>query len=83
MARNKEEQNFEQSLRALEEVVERIETGELSLEDSLAEFEKGVRLVKFCNQRLNDMEKRIEVLMKDKEGKLQLTLLDDLDDEKD
>jgi exodeoxyribonuclease VII small subunit len=42
------------------------------LEDSLAAFEAGVGLVKHCNQKLNEVEKKIELLVRDKEGKLQL-----------
>jgi exodeoxyribonuclease VII small subunit len=69
---------FESALDDLEQVVEQLESGELSLEDSLAAFEKGVGLVKFCNQKLNEVEKRIEMLVKDKEGKLQLKAFEDL-----
>ena len=65
-------QSFEAALEDLEQVVEQLESGDLSLEDSLAAFEKGVGLVKHCNQKLNEVEKKIEVLVKDKEGKLQL-----------
>lgn len=69
---------FEVALEDLEEVVEQLESGELSLEDSLAAFEKGVGLVKYCNQKLNEVEKKVELLVKDKEGKLQLKPLEDL-----
>ena len=48
----------------------------MSLEDSLTAFEKGVGLVKYCNQKLTDVEKKIELLVRDKEGKLQLKALD-------
>jgi exodeoxyribonuclease VII small subunit len=65
-------QSFESALENLEQVVEQLETGELSLEDSLAAFERGVGLVKHCNQKLNEVERKIEILVKDKEGKLQL-----------
>ncbi len=71
-------QKFETALEELEQVVEQLESGELSLEDSLSAFEKGVGLVKICNQKLNDVEKKIEVLVKDKEGKLQLKPFEDL-----
>ena len=67
---------FEAALEELEKVVERLESGELSLEESLAAFENGVKLVNFCNQKLNDVEKKIELLVKDKEGKLQLKPLE-------
>ena len=65
-------QTFETALEQLEQIVEQLESGELSLEDSLAAFEAGVGLVKRCNQRLNEVEKKIELLVRDKEGKLQL-----------
>ena len=63
---------FESALEELEQVVDRLESGELSLEESLEAFEKGVGLVKYCNQKLNDVERKVEILVKDKEGKLQL-----------
>jgi exodeoxyribonuclease VII small subunit len=71
-------QSFESALENLEQVVEQLETGELSLEDSLAAFEKGVGLVKHCNQKLNEVERKIEILVKDKEGKLQLKNFEEL-----
>lgn len=75
------DKKFETALEELEKVVERLESGELSLEDSLAAFEEGVRLVKFCNQKLTEVEKKIELLVKDKEGKLQLKALADVGEE--
>lgn len=72
------DQKFESALEELEQVVEQLESGELSLEDSLSAFEKGVGLVRFCNQKLNEVEKKIEMLVKDKEGKLQLKELGEL-----
>jgi exodeoxyribonuclease VII small subunit len=65
-------QTFERALEQLEQIVEQLESGELSLEDSLAAFEAGVGLVKHCNQKLNEVEKKIELLVRDKEGKLQV-----------
>ena len=79
MARKEQsEKNFETALEDLEQVVEQLESGDLALEDSLAAFEKGVGLAKFCNQKLNDVEKKVELLIKDKEGKLQLKAFGDL-----
>ena len=75
--------SFEAALENLEQIVEQLESGELSLEDSLAAFEKGVGLVKQCNQKLNEVEKKIELLVKDKEGKLRLKSFEDLPDGKD
>ena len=74
----KEQQNkkFEVALEELEGMVEQLETGELALEESLAAFERGVGLVKYCNQKLTEVEKKVELLLKDKEGKLQFRALD-------
>lgn len=72
------DKKFESALEELEQVVEQLESAELSLEDSLSAFEKGVGLVRFCNQKLNEVEKKIEMLVKDKEGKLQLKEVVDL-----
>lgn len=74
--KNAAEKKFEVALEELEKVVEQLESGDLSLEDSLTAFEKGVGLVKYCNQKLTDVEKKIELLVRDKEGKLQLKVLD-------
>jgi len=72
---------FDAALEELEGVVEQLESGDLSLEDSLAAFEKGVGLVKYCNEKLSEVERKVEVLVKDKEGKLQLKLLDAMADD--
>ncbi|HEX2227862.1 MAG TPA: exodeoxyribonuclease VII small subunit [Candidatus Binatia bacterium] len=68
--------NFERALEELESVVEQLETGELPLDESLVAFEKGVGLVVYCNQKLTEAEKKIELLVKDKEGKMQFKVLD-------
>ncbi len=74
----KEKKKFEEAVEELERVVEQLESGELSLEDSLAAFANGVRLVKFCNQKLTEVERKIELLVKDKDGELQLKPFEDL-----
>jgi exodeoxyribonuclease VII small subunit len=71
-----QDKNFEVALEELEGVVEQLESGELPLEESLVAFEKGVGLVIYCNQKLNEAEKKVELLIKDKEGKLQFKALD-------
>ncbi len=73
---NRSGKKFEVALEELEKVVEQLESGDLSLEDSLAAFEKGVGLVKYCNEKLTEVEKKIELLVRNKEGKLQLKALD-------
>ena len=78
---NSSEKKFETALEELESVVEQLETGELSLEESLQAFETGIGLVKYCSHKLDEVEKKVEVLVKDKEGKLQLKALEVLPDE--
>jgi exodeoxyribonuclease VII small subunit len=56
--------------------VEQLESGDLSLEDSLEIFERGVGLVKFCNEKLNEVEKKIEILVRGKDGTPQLKTFD-------
>ena len=63
---------FEAAIEDLEQVVEQLESGDLSLEDALAAFERGVGLVRYCNQKLSEIEKKVELLVRDKEGQLQL-----------
>ena len=61
---------FEASLKKLEEIVTRLETGSLSLEDSLKAFEEGVKHSAFCSGRLDEAERRVEILLKQKDGSL-------------
>ena len=62
-------QSFETSLAALEQIVRELERGELPLERSLELFEQGVRLSRECQERLQAAERRIEVLLRDGEGR--------------
>jgi len=62
-------EKFEGSLQKLEEIVQKLEEGDLSLEDSLKAFEDGMGLVKKCEARLNEAQKKIEILMKEKDIK--------------
>ena len=59
-----EEQNFEKALARLETLVEEMESGTLDLDKMMSHFEEGSALVKFCNQKLNEVEKKIELLVK-------------------
>jgi len=61
-------EKFETALKKLEELVKKLEGGELSLDDSLKAFEEGVKLAGFCSTKLNEAEKRIEVLTRQKDG---------------
>lgn len=60
-----DEPSFEVALGRLEEVVDRLEGGELELEAALACFEEGVRLTRHCAEQLDAAERRIEILMKE------------------
>ena len=61
--------NFEAQLASLERIVRELERGDLPLERSLELFEQGVRLSRECQERLNEAERRIEVLLRDGEGR--------------
>jgi len=62
--------SFEDALERLEEVVERLEAGEIELEEALAVFEEGVELSRRCATQLEDAERRIEVLVGDGSGEI-------------
>ena len=66
----KETEEFEDAIAKLEEIVRRLEAGDLSLEDSLKAFEEGMRLTKVCNDRLESAQKKIEILIKDHKGNI-------------
>ena len=69
------EPNFETQLAALERIVRELERGELPLEESLRLFEDGVRLARECQERLDQAERRIEVLLKDENGNPNLEII--------
>ena len=61
-------EKFETSLKKLEEAVHRLESGELSLDDSLKVFEEGVKHASLCSRKLNEAQKKVELLLKRKDG---------------
>ena len=61
---------LEEALKRLEELVKKLEEGNLPLEESLKIFEEGVGLVRLCTEKINEVEKKIEILKKTDEGKL-------------
>ena len=63
-------EKFEDAMKKLEEIVGRMEKGEMPLNESLKLFEEGVKLTRFCSQELQKAEKKVELLTKDNEGKL-------------
>lgn len=70
MAKAKKEGGFEQSLKRLEEIVDKLEDEELELEEAIALFEEGVKLAEACGQRLDAAEKKVTLLLKDRQGGL-------------
>ncbi len=60
---------FEASLEALEQIVRQLEDGDLPLEKSLELFEHGIRLSRECQERLSQAERRIEILLRDNQGR--------------
>jgi len=57
--------SFEKAIEELEDIVDSLEEGGLSLEDSLDKFSRGIKLIKYCNEKLSETEKKIEVLIKE------------------
>ena len=66
---NDKPKSFESSLEQLELIVRELEHGELPLERSLELFEQGVKLSRECQERLSQAERRIEILMRDNQGR--------------
>jgi exodeoxyribonuclease VII small subunit len=63
------ELKFEEALARLEEIVRSLEQGEVVLDEALVLFEEGVKLARFCNEKLDQAEARIEIMMND--GKIE------------
>ena len=62
------EKKFEAALARLEDIVRELERGDLPLEQSLKLFEEGIKLSRICHKRLDEAERRVEILLKDKTG---------------
>jgi len=69
MSNGAEQRTFETSLEALEQIVRQLEDGDLPLEKSLELFEQGIRLSRECQERLGQAERRIEILLRDNQGR--------------
>lgn len=64
------EKSFEQSLKQLEQIVQELEEGDIPLEKAIKKFEEGIKLSKYCSDKLDETEKRITLLLKDQGGKI-------------
>jgi len=70
------ELKFEEMMKRLEEIVDDLESGEMSVEQSLKKYEEGVKLLKLCRKRLDETKRKVEVLVK-KDGKLEVEPLEE------
>ena len=79
MATRKKPLDFEANLAQLEDIVETLEDGNLSLEESLKSFELGIKITRQCQEALKQAEQRVHLLSQDTEGKIQETPFVDTD----
>jgi exodeoxyribonuclease VII small subunit len=63
------EVKFEKALQELQTIVDKLEGGDLELDESLRMFERGIRLIQACSKRLEDAQRRVDVVLKGKDGK--------------
>jgi exodeoxyribonuclease VII small subunit len=66
-------ERFEEAMKKLEDIVARMETGELSLDESLKAFEEGIRLIRLCNGKLDEAQRRIDLLVRNDREDLEVT----------
>ena len=62
--KNMKKKTFENALEKLEDITRELEEGDLSLEESLKHFDEGVKLAEYCNGKLSDAQKKVEILLK-------------------
>ena len=63
-------QTFAKAMKKLEQIVQELESGDQPLEEAVKKFEEGVKLSKFCSEKLDETEKKITILVKDQKGDL-------------
>lgn len=64
----KKTMTFEEAMLSLEDIVKKLESGGLSLDESLSSFEEAVKLVRFCNDKLESAEQRVRILVEGEDG---------------
>jgi len=80
LATKEEKIDFEKALAELEKLVETMETGDMSLEDSLKQFERGVALTRSCQKALADAEQKVQILLQNSDdGELEAFKADETD----
>ena len=70
---------FEEAIKKLEVIVEELEGGDISLDESLAKYEEGIRLSRICQKKLEVARKKVEILVKSKNGKINLEPFEETD----
>ena len=75
------EKKFEEAMQRLEEIVQSLDSGDLPLEESLKIFEEGMKLVGFCNSKLDEAEKKVSLLIKESDGQLKEKPFDEDEEE--
>ena len=65
-----EKLTFEEAIKNLEKIVEELENGKLSLDESVKKFKNGIELAKYCNETLEQAEKQISILLEDENGEM-------------
>lgn len=81
MEENEKPEDFERSFQELENIVRRLEGEELSLDESLKLFERGIGLSRFCHEKLREVESKIERILSDARGEPSTRPLDEGDAE--
>ena len=71
-----EELSFEKALENLEKIVKSLESGKLTLDESVEYFQKGIKLTKLCSEKLEKAEQKINVLTQDEDGEISLRPFD-------
>ena len=71
------EMKFEEALKRLEKIVEELENGSLSLDDSLEKYEEGIKLSKACSKKLEVARKKVEILLRSEDGSVELKAFDE------
>ncbi|MBW2590615.1 MAG: exodeoxyribonuclease VII small subunit [Deltaproteobacteria bacterium] len=59
---------FEQSMKKLEQIVQKLESGDLPLEEAMQKFEEGIKLSRLCSEKLDETEKKTTLLLQDEKG---------------
>jgi exodeoxyribonuclease VII small subunit len=62
--------NFESALKSLEDIVVQLEAGDLTLDRALELFEEGIKVSRFCNSKLEEAERKVEILIKTADGEM-------------